>query len=172
MTQVKSGIIYSYQGKLTFDIIENILTEFKSAKEIEALDLIFRKRIYSIMVECLENTYRHNVYKPRKLRHDVVELSVIKDNDIFIIEVGNYISVDKISTLKQKVEQVNKLNREEISKLYRTCITKASISEKGGAGLGIIEIARNSRNRIEYHITNEDKEVSYLELKIVVSTEY
>ncbi|MCK9208071.1 MAG: DUF6272 family protein, partial [Salinivirgaceae bacterium] len=50
--------------------------------------------------------------------------------------------------------------------LYRESIAKARISDKGGAGLGIIEIARNSRKQLKYFIHKEGIEFSFFIFEI------
>ena len=64
---------------------------------------------------------------------------------------------------------LNKLSVKGISSLYKESIAKAKISAKGGAGLGLIEIARNSRQIMKYNITSVQSSIVYFEFNIIIS---
>ncbi len=169
MTQNKVTTILSYQGKLTFETIDEILVEFK--KKIHPFDLkvVVQKRIYSILVECLENTYRHRISVNNSPKHAPVELSLIDAGDLFEIRVGNYIHNDRVDFLVDKIKSINKLDQNGLNMLYRESISKARISDKGGAGLGIIEIARNSRQKLKYEIEPKDNNHSFFSFIILIN---
>lgn len=156
MTQIKEKEILSYKGELTFDIIEKILSQFiKNITEYNLETVIF-KRLYSILVESLENTLKHKVNTTPELSHESVELILNEVSDKFVLIIGNYVKSEKVNGLIDKINMVNSLDKKGISQLYRKTIFTAEISEKGGAGLGIIEIARNSRLPISYKIDNSE----------------
>jgi hypothetical protein len=73
-----------------------------------------------------------------------------------------------VQSLKSTIDAVNALNHDELNKLYRESIAVARISEKGGAGLGIIEIARNSRNALKYEFEEPEGNYSFFKLGIII----
>ena len=161
MTGLDSINILKYSGKLTFEIIEELLEEFKRNLEAFELDLVIRKRLYAILVECLENTYRHTTAFDKLLNHQQVELVLNHDGNTFNLEIGNYIVNKNLGELVEKIDLVNSLDFVGLSRLYRSSISKARISDRGGAGLGIIEIARNSRQKIIYQVVKENNDFSF-----------
>lgn len=162
MTQLRTTTILDYKGQLDFETIEEILSQFKEKIRPFNAELVVRKRIYSILVECLENTFKHKALKNNTPKHNPVELTLEDKDDKFEIKVGNYILENKLDVLLNKITMVNSLDRGNLNKLYRESISKARISDKGGAGLGIIEIARNSRQSIGYELSpNEGKHVFF-----------
>lgn len=169
MTQSKNIKIYEYNGLLSFDIIEDILHESKSRLDELNYELVVKKRVYSVLVECLENTYKHNKQTRKNQDHEQVELVINNTENNFVINISNYVDKKNLSELTSKIEKVNSLNLPELNKHYLEAISKARISDKGGAGLGIIEIARNSRQKIMYNIINENGTGIHLNLQIKVA---
>lgn len=161
MTQVELNNLVEYKGSLTFPVIEELLLSTK--EKIESMDLEFPvyRRLYAIMVECLENSLKHQIILSQPLKHKTTEVMLSSSDDEFIFSIGNYITHDKVNELITKINEVNSLNLDGLNKMYRESIMKTRISEKGGAGLGIIEIARNSRKQIKYFIHREENDFSF-----------
>ncbi|MDA3891417.1 MAG: SiaB family protein kinase [Salinivirgaceae bacterium] len=153
MTQVRTSTILTYKGHLNFETIEEILNQFREKIRPYNAELVVRRRMYSILVECLENTYKHKALKNNTPKHPPVELVLTQKDDAFEIKIGNYILEKKVDVLINKISKVNALDREGLNKLYRKSISEARISDKGGAGLGIIEIARNSSQSLSYEMS-------------------
>jgi len=169
MTQKSQEIIQTYNGNLTFDIIEEILQSSKGKLDQMDLELVIKKRVYTILVECLENTYKHNVYITNKHKHSQVELVLEQKNGNLIVSVSNYVNKENLGAITQKIDKVNSLDLSGLNQLYRASISKARISEKGGAGLGIIEIARNSRQKINYKIIRENGSAIHFNLQVNIA---
>jgi len=167
MTQ-KTTTILKYQGLLNFEKIEEILTQFNDVIRQYEVDEVIRRRIFSILVESLENTFRHNALIKSKTKHPSVEFILVDKSDEIEIRLGNYILNTNIAAFKEKIDGVNALDRNELNKLYRESIAKARISEKGGAGLGIIEIARNSRQLLKCEFDASEGEHTFFNLVISV----
>lgn len=166
MTHIKSERLLTYKGNLTFETIDEILSQYKEVIRPLKVDLVVQKRLYSILVECLENTYRHTSKVPAKLSHEMVELALSYDDTFFTLSIGNYVEQSKLNDLTAKIELVNALDQTGLNKLYKASISKARISNKGGAGLGIIEIARNSRHKLNYNIAKSENNYKFFSFEI------
>lgn len=169
MTQINRQIIHSYKGVLTFDIIEEILQKSKVGLDKLSLDLVVKKRVYTVLVECLENTFKHYHKDKIASKHNQVELILEKIPNNFTISISNYVNKGNLDILTTKIKKVNSLQLNELNQLYRESISKAKISDKGGAGLGIIEIARNSRKKIDYNVIKETGSAYYVNLQVKVA---
>ena len=55
----------------------------------------------------------------------------------------------QVEEIKSRIVQVNNLDRRGLKNLYKDTILTTEISEKGGAGLGIINMAIISENKLE-----------------------
>ncbi len=166
MTQVSSKNIISFQGELTFENIESLLNSAKQELDALNLELVVQKRLYSILVESLENCVKHKIPIDFKRNHHPLEMNLQLYDNKFLITVCNYINQTNTELIAQKIDEVNSLNRDELNQLYRSSIAKARISDKGGAGLGIIEMARNSGQKINYKFVQEGPELVFFILEL------
>lgn len=81
--------------------------------------------------------------------------------DCYNIITGNVIKNEKVESLRNSLEHVNSLDKEGLSTLFKQQIKEGRISEKGGAGLGFIDIAKKTGNKIEYQFKELNSEVSF-----------
>jgi hypothetical protein len=168
MTLFSSMNIISFQGELTYEIIEGLLQLANEKLSSMELDLIVQKRLYSILVESLENSVRHKSNDAIKTNHQPLEMELFLRGNQFILKIGNYIKPENTEWLTKKIDEVNSLDREGLNQMYRSSIAKARISDKGGAGLGIIDIARNSGQKIKYTIENENAECAFFTFEMTL----
>ena len=64
-----------------------------------------------------------------------------------------------INDLKIKLEEINNLETKEIRNVYRQMLSSAEFSTKGGAGLGLIEMAKKTGNKLDYDFVPLDDEL-------------
>ncbi len=75
-----------------------------------------------------------------------------------------------VNDLKKRLDKVNKLDIKEIKDLYRQILDTSEFSKKGGAGLGLIEMAIKTGNRLDYDFVPVDKNFSYFILSKTVDS--
>jgi hypothetical protein len=64
---------------------------------------------------------------------------------------------DEIKLLGNKIDQVNKMTREELKESCRTQILQTEISSQGGSGLGITDISLKSEAKLNYNFHEYDE---------------
>jgi hypothetical protein len=70
--------------------------------------------------------------------------------------------------LKGRLDKVNLLDKNGLKDYYKEIILSGNVSQKGGAGLGIVNIAKVTENKLEYTFEDIDSQYSYFTLKIKV----
>ncbi|MBR4265975.1 MAG: SiaB family protein kinase [Bacteroidales bacterium] len=149
------GLEYTYRGNVNSDVVENILslaeTNFGDMKE----QLLVRKRVYFIMVESLQNITRHQEnYVERDV--DSHGLFVIRRGKFgYYITCANLVKTEHCENLKNKIDFINSKNSEELKNYSRSVLSNGQYSNKGGAGLGLIEISRKAGSKIKYKFVPE-----------------
>ena len=167
--EYKENII-NYQGCMDRNVVDNILHELKSKLKTQELGVLIRKRIYSASVECLDNIYRHSEMKTNTER--ICEkyppyFSLKRDGEEFTIESGNLLLNHEVEDLSFKLNRLNKLETEGVNELYKeTIMQSAGLSDKGGAGLGLIVIAKTSPRQLFYQFETINKKYSFFTLKV------
>ncbi|HXC05638.1 MAG TPA: DUF6272 family protein, partial [Bacteroidia bacterium] len=83
-----------------------------------------------------------------------------KTEQKYLVITGNPILNKDIASLKDKLEMVSRMNRDELKELYRQQIMQERENENS-AGLGIIDIALKSGNRFQYDFKPLTSETSF-----------
>ena len=69
------------------------------------------------------------------------------ENEYSII-TGNYILSANVEALKSKLDRINLMSKDELKEYYKEILNNDTFSEKGGGGLGMIDIARKSGQKL------------------------
>jgi len=80
----ESGIFLDYYGPVDLKVIELLLNRLKKTKEFTSLNKTTGKRVYSLVVECLENTYKHSELKSSRDPRMQPHVSVRNENNKII----------------------------------------------------------------------------------------
>ena len=110
---------------------------------------------------CLQNICKHADEK--EFIEDVGRgkgiLMVGNDHDQYSVTTGNVIANESINGLAEMLDRINAMSPEEIKATYKQMIRDARLSEKGGAGLGFIDMVKKTGNPIDYmvHPINDKK---------------
>lgn len=162
--------IIEYKGHLTFNTIGRLLTLLKQQMEEKQIEINFYKRILSVMIEVLENIYKNaDQYQENQFisKNIIPTFRIARDNQVYFIESTNPIKTRHSEILRKKIARINKANEAELKLLYRQTISNGKFTDKGGAGLGLIEMVKISGNPIQYQFDPIDDEFSLYRLKIV-----
>lgn len=160
-------ILMSYMGDITPDITNAILKSIKSDSNQFNDEVVLQKKVYKIIVECLENIYRHSHLLEKNMRPSLFLLC--KESEYYYIVTGNYINNIQVEAITNIANEINQLSLEDVKKKYREIISVGGISDSGGAGLGMIDIVIKSNNKLEYEFKPVSDGVSFYILKVKVS---
>ena len=163
---LQNQTILNYKGPIEFKVIETLLQKVKHDLVAHSIKKVLKKRVYNIMVECIENILKHKAPTAKTTIHPYIILE--KENTQYLIIAGNLISNDGMSFLQKRLNDIRKLSKEGLLKMYEKQISKEDILMQDGAGLGIITIAIKSDNRIEYSFTPVNQGLSVFELRVTV----
>jgi len=140
-----SNILMVYKGDFSKESILpiiNIIQERMYSPEESSRD----KSLYSILVELLQNVSRHSLDSQNK---DGIFMITFEGQN-YTISAGNIVSDETRILLSDKINILNTLNNYELKDLYKKTLKEGMFSEKGGGGLGLIEIARESSGPLNY----------------------
>lgn len=160
---------YIYRGLFTQNITESILDlAERNIDDINQPNQL-RRRVYFLMVESLQNITRYQA-----LKLDLFEKSGIfliqKKGERYYITTGNLIENSKKKYVQEKLEKVNKLTSDQLKDYYREILRNGKFTEEGGAGLGLIEMARKSGNRLTFDFKEVNNNYSYFYLHTAMPT--
>ncbi len=156
-------ITYIYRGTFNTNITDSILNLTESSINQEDVPNKNKKRAYAIMVEGLQNITRHQEKElTNSERKSVFLIQRIEDN--YYITTGNIIENQNIAPLVKQIETINQLSYPELKKYYKDVLNNGLVSEKGGAGLGLIDMAKKSKSNLSYYFKTIDETTSFFYL--------
>jgi hypothetical protein len=160
-----------YEGEITHQITKAFtsLTESNMAKEEESNTV--QKKVFHVMVECLQNISKHaDSFGSDDFLFAGRGIFMVSKGDVeYHVTTGNVIENSKIEELTRILDHINVLDKEGLKQLYKTQMREGRLSEKGGAGLGFIDIARKTGRRLDYHFLSIDEETSFFILTSTIS---
>jgi len=165
----EQSLILVYEGEFTQEITKSVLAMAERNMDSIGEESSTKRKVFNVMVECLQNIVKHGEgYKEGgSVEYDAVFM-IGKKEDEYIITSGNPLNSVDIDKLKDKLDQVNDLDKDGLKQLYKEIIKNTTISEKGGAGLGFVDMARKSGRKLEYDFVQMDDDRSFFSLKTTI----
>lgn len=167
----KHNFIFSYRGNMPHSVVKGLLS--MTEKKIDSLheNIGIKKKIFGVMMSCLQT-----ICSPAKIESTNKEsLFMINktQNNGYSIYTGIYIDKDKSDSLKIVIDQINELSLESLSDLRKEKLMDMKKIEDAfnldEATLGLINIAKKSGKKINYHIENSDNNLSFFSLEILIN---
>ena len=168
--ELRDSIVFSYRGSFDNSVVNDILKQVKLNLAETGQNKLLVKKTYNVMVEAVENVLKHCQINSSHVREDKEGLTILSmEEDIFTIAAGNLIPRVNKQILQSKLDELNGMTTEELKKTYSEAIQSSQISDKGGAGLGLLDIARKSNIKLEYSFTPFDNAHYYFILKTKIT---
>jgi hypothetical protein len=167
------NVLLAYKGSITTDIINSVLEEIEEKLEGADEEAKVRKKVYNVLVESLQNLYHHVEELPEAIKKEFDTkfgvLVIAKVNDTIKISTGNFITSEKIKFLKDKIDKINSLSKDELKDMYKFILNHQKLSAKGGGGLGLVDIARKTGNKLEYTFQHYEDDYYFFNLDVYIS---
>lgn len=160
-------LMFAYRGEVTSENSVLLLTLLEREMEFSEYSVVGRKRLFMFVLENLQNITRHATSHA----NDVISLVIYnKTPDGYTVTTGNPIAVADVSVLKKNLENINNLEPDKVREAYRKMLQESDLSSKGGAGLGLMEMARKTGNKLDYDFIPVDNGNSYFILSKTVDS--
>ncbi|MEX1002822.1 MAG: SiaB family protein kinase [Crocinitomicaceae bacterium] len=168
----EKNVLLSFKGMITSELLTTILQIMESKMDhIEEKPKVKRK-VFNILVECLQNLYHHIdqdeiVYIPTEDKSALLMIS--KNETEYEITTGNYMKTEDVEPLKNKLDLVNSMDKAELKAYYKKVLSEGSLSSKGTAGLGMIDIARKSGEALVYGFQPINDKTTFFSLAVKIA---
>lgn len=176
-----SEILDFYQGMKE----QNVLLAYKGNVSNELLGALFRlaedklgryesktpvkKKVFNILVEILQNIYHHmDDLSDKDDDSNVIAVLLSKVDSGYNIMTGNHVLNSKIEELRKRIDFINSMSSDELRDQYRQKLDKGGFSQKGGAGLGLMDIVRKSGDKLQYDFKQLNDDYSFFTLKVKI----
>ena len=167
-TMKQHKAMVTYHGEFTFESINNLLNYARRDFQIRNVSRRTYKKVYAVLVEALENILRHGIEKEHDKRTADGVFILYRTDDGFTIRTGNLILNEEVDKLRSEIEEVSEKNIDQLKEAYREQLRNGSISRKGGAGIGLIDMAIKANKNLSFNIFKADDNTSFFELTIQI----
>src|SRR6185369_9421568 len=112
----RNNIILSFKGDITSELLSSILQIMESKLDNMGEDPKVKKKLYNVLVECLQNLYHHmdEVTPDINDKPRAAIFMVGKTDGAYNILTGNYIKAENVNRLRTRIDEINLLSKEEL----------------------------------------------------------
>ena len=168
----KHNIMLCFKGAVTSELLSSILTIMESKMDTLEEAPKTKKKVFNVLVECLQNLYHHIDEAPENemgIDSKSAIFMIGRMDDHYSIITGNFIQTEYVQELQEKLDTINKMDRTELKEHYKTVLNNGQMSSKGGGGLGMIDIARKSGQKLAYNFMKINDKSSFFSLNVKVA---
>ena len=171
---LNSGINLVYMGQFNQDITKTFTSMTEGSMEREGQERKVKKKVYHVLVETLQNMNKHSDETDKNVGSERAGQGLFmlgqKEDKYFVI-TANKVHKTREDGIKSAIEEVNNSTPEELKQMYKKQIREGAISDRGGAGLGLIDIARKTGKKLEYQFLDLGDECLYFILKVEIAAD-
>jgi hypothetical protein len=151
---LEEGILFSFSGMvsqtLTTAIVESVEAQFESygnnSTIINTISYFIIEQLQNIMSYSKNNIKDSNKYSSL----GTLVIGLDNEKEKYYIRSSNEIQEEDQEKISNKIEHINSLTKEELRKYAREKLRSAADKHARGAGIGFIEMAKKSSEKIEY----------------------
>jgi len=168
----QKNVLLAYKGNVSDHLFGSLLKLAEDKLEKIESKATLKKKVFNILVEVLQNIYHHvEDYTSKDDDFFSIVLMLVKHDKGYLIVTGNPVRLDKMQSLKKRLDKINSLSKDELRDYYRDRLDKGSFSKKGGAGLGLMDIVRKAGKSIKYEFKPMENGYSFFSLQVQVQPE-
>jgi hypothetical protein len=171
-TMMSQNLILVYQGDFTQESTKSILAMAERNLDSSGEESSIKRKVFNVMVEALQNIVKHSdELVDGEIRSHAAIFLIGKEKNRYCIMSGNPVRKSNLDALKSKLNHINGLDKDGLKDLYKEIIKTSTISEKGGAGLGFVDMARKSGDKLEFSFPELNADYCFFCLKVNVARE-
>ncbi|NBV12614.1 MAG: hypothetical protein EBS07_00910 [Sphingobacteriia bacterium] len=164
------NILLLYKGQVSNELLRSLLKTTEQKLEQMGEKVVIRKKIFNVMVESIQNLIKHVEEHELNANSNNAILAICHSPGYYLVATGNFIPTQDAQDLSNKLDRINGMNRDELREYYQSVLENESLSAKGGAGLGLIDIARKSGEKVNYSLKPINDTLSFFTLTIKVNS--
>ena len=160
-----------YEGEITHQITKAFTSLTETNMQLDEEAHSTQKKVFHVMVECLQNVGKHadGLDSLEGVKDGRGVFLVCKNDEEYTITTGNVVVNNKISEMTEVLDKINSLDKDGLKQLYKQQIKEGRLSNKGGAGLGFIDIAKKTGNKLNNNFISINEDYSFFVLTSTIS---
>lgn len=127
------------------------------------------RRICSVLIEILQNTSLHGAKDGNGRMHAYLILS--RNSAGYRVHTGNLLLKSDLPRLQEKMTELVGMDKNALRKMYIETLCNEDFTYKGGAGLGLLTIAKRAKDEVKYRIQPLDENFGYFQMDVLMDNE-
>ena len=165
------GIVFmTYVGVMSQTLLSGMIESLESEQNIEGIPSKISHNVFTVLIEMTQNIIKYSKNESEdgnKFKSNGLILVGKNDDDDFYVHSQNIVSLADKNKITQRIEEIKKLNEDEIKQKYKELRRSAANSHEVGAGIGFYEIAKRAKEiTYDFEEINDDKSNFYLTVNI------
>ncbi|MBG0774910.1 MAG: hypothetical protein H0S85_00560 [Desulfovibrionaceae bacterium] len=182
----EDGVVFCFSGPATQGVLESIGEALKRKLELEAAGLTATQRVFSLFVELMQNIIRYSAERaecgsaepfdagpadgPANIPGEDCRSGVVvvgRSDARYFVLCGNVGPLDRCLGIRDAIAMLGAMAPEELKAHYKRMRRETRSPESRGAGLGLIEMARQSSEPLQCHVKPLGSETAFVSIRAV-----
>ncbi len=133
-----SRVVFAYCGAMDHAQVERLVEEAENSSLTNEDGVGPRKRMMNVLMEGLENVYHHSLASHREAAFALC----VRDAHGYRLAFGNAVPLAMAALITHRVGILNEMDESDLKEHYLKLLSNTARSEHGGAGLGLLTMAR------------------------------
>lgn len=164
-----AGILICFSGSFGRGVVEELGTAVKKYLESTVDRKPAMTDVFSVYIEAAQNVRNYSERAGTK-NASVVDANIIviaKRGEQYVVYAGNLVDAADVPPLTANLDRLASLDKTALKAAYKEQM-RAERKPDGGAGLGLIEMARRASEPLVYTFTPTADGQSYFSLCVVI----
>jgi len=127
--------------------------------QLTGLERAVQRKVFFVVDEAVANILKNNRVNP-DLPTDGQSVTISNGEDEVTITTVNTVTKAIQKRLEETLNRINHIDSDELKELFTDVINNEETTEGGGAGLGFIQMARKTQNKLEHKFKDIDDNLS------------
>jgi hypothetical protein len=157
-------LVFDHEGRVEGGEVQLLLGQAESHSLAIGDVVSVRKRLFSVLVEGLENMHRH--------AHDQdgnAAAALADDPEGYTIYMGNTVPVMLAAMMEHRIGLLNEMDDGSLKEHYLRLLSNEGRTERGGAGIGLFTMARKCSRPMRMHVMPLNEQLACMVLQIRVA---
>lgn len=168
----ETNIEFIFSGTFSQGLIEELGAALKQRLQFQQAEKSKISSAFFTFVEQTQNIKQYEVSKENTKDFSAIAgtgiIAISRNEFGYCINSGNAVSNDDIPSLKEKLDKIIGMDKDELKSYFREVSRREIDMNTDRAGLGLIQIARKASGKIDYKFEKINDSYSYYILTVTV----
>jgi hypothetical protein len=165
----KSGIMMCFNGPFSHSIIEETGKAMRNHLVAENIAQAAVLDVFAVYIELAQNVRNYlSVRSISPLEAMSSIIAIAKQGEKYAVSSGNMILNSDGDVLLTRINEINSMTPEEQKRRYREVLRRDTVPGALGAGLGFLEIAKRTSEKMVCSIRTVDDTYSFFTLTALI----